>query len=137
MKKASILIVFALFFVQLVQAQCINQCLLSVHTVQIQPNEGVEVQSIIDFLENKLYPAYSKELDCEIRLSKGLNRENKGKIGIVYYYKSKESFNLFWNDEGSPTEKGLAVIEKLEPLQKQLQALGNIQREHVEDWVTK
>ena len=111
--------------------------ILSIHTLTLTPNEGVDMKDLTNFIEQKVVPAWEKELNCEIHLIKGFNRELKNKFGMIWYYKSKKSFNKHWNDDGSPTEKGSAAMKKLSDIRKEMKLLGTSKREIMNDWVVQ
>ena len=111
--------------------------ILSIHTLTLTPKEGVKMKSLTNFMEQKLVPAWEKELNCEIHLLKGFKRDIKNKFGMVWYYKSKKTFNKFWNDDGSPTEKGRVAIKNLSAISKEGNLLGTSKREAMNDWIVQ
>lgn len=136
MKRILLITAFLLTCTQLLYAQCIkSECMISIHTVEYTPNSGYDRSDLLNFLHDKLYPAFAKELDCEIKLIKGLNRETENKVGVVYYYTSKQHFNKFWNDDGSPTDKGKRAIKNIEPLRIEFRELGSSETSGMQDWV--
>ncbi|WP_372651793.1 hypothetical protein [Draconibacterium sp.] len=108
--------------------------LISIHTIELTAHQNIPVDRIINFLENELYPAFAKELGCDIKLMKGLNRETENKIGVVYYYSSKQHFNRFWNDNGDPTEEGNKALSHVEHLRVEFRELGESKILAIQDW---
>ena len=138
MKKVLFTLVVLLVAVQFINAQCMKTgCVISVHMIQLEPNEGYDIPNLINFLEKELYPAFAKELNCEIKLTKGLNRENKNNLGVIYYYTSKKQFNTFWNEDGSPTEKGQKAIDNINSLRIEFRERGSSTTPIVQDWIIK
>lgn len=109
--------------------------IISVHTLTLTPKEGVELKDLTNFIKQNLIPGWEKELKCEIHLLKGFNRDIENKFGMIWYYKSKKSFNKYWNDDGSPTEKGNAAMKNLRAISKELNLLGTSKRETMNDWI--
>lgn len=138
MKKVLLIAAFIISASVLTQAQSLKSgSMISIHTVDYTPNSGYEKSDIVEFLENQFYPAFAKELNCEIKLIKGLNRETENKIGVIYYYTSKQHFNKFWNDDGSPTEKGQEAIDSLQTLRTEFRELGSSNTSNMQDWIVK
>ena len=111
--------------------------ILSIHILTLTPNEGVDMKDLTNFIEQKVVPAWEKELNCEIHLLKGFNREVENKFGMIWYYKSKKSFNKHWNDDGSPTEKGSTAIKNMSAISKEGNLLGTSKHEVMNDWIVQ
>ncbi len=126
--------VFLLFTIPSLAQSIEKGSVISIHTIELTPHTRFDLNQIVNFLENELYPAFAKELECDIKLMKGLNRETENKIGVVYYYSSKKHFNRFWNDNGDPTEKGATALDNVEHLRVEFRELGESEILAIQDW---
>ncbi len=60
----------------------------------------------------------------EYKVLKGIGVNNQHEYGLLYYTESLELFRTYWNDDGTPTEKGAAAMGNLQPLIEKLDAMG-------------
>ena len=65
---------------------------------------------------------------------KGIRGENKDSIGLLFQAKDEATRNLYNNDDGSPTELGNKLWEKLEPVFSEMDKLGTWASDYT-DWV--
>lgn len=111
--------------------------LISIHTITITLEEGVTMDQYLESLTVKMFPEIEKELSCEIKLVKGINRDIENKFGLCWYFKSKTEWNKFFNDDGSSTEAGQAAMSKLGPIMDELGKLGTWSSDNIVDWVVQ
>ena len=58
---------------------------------------------------------------------KGIGADNKGSLAVLIYYESLEDFRKYYNEDGSPTEKGAAAYGAIMPtFQELLEKYGEI-----------
>ena len=108
--------------------------LISVHIMSITLKPDVTIDQYLDFFQESVIPELEKNFSCRIHLGTGLNREIQNEVGMLWFYKSKEVFNKFWNDDGSATEAGQAGVDALGGILEELGELGTFTR-YVEDWL--
>ncbi|MFB6343136.1 hypothetical protein ACE1ET_15530 [Saccharicrinis sp. FJH62] len=136
MKKLVLLSVFILTVCFTYGQKLQKDGVVCIHTLTVNLNQDVSMSQYLAVLEDKLIPVYEKLAECKIFITKGLNRETEGQYGMIYVYKSKDVFNTYWQDDGSPTEKGDDVIKKLQPAIDELNQLGTL-NVIVNDWAIK
>ena len=107
---------------------------VSIFTMTITLQEDVTMNQFLQFFESKFLPELEKTFSCETHLVRGMNREIKDQLGIIWRYDSKKKFNTYWNDDGSPTESGQAGIDSLKPVIDELEEFGTFSRT-VNDWL--
>lgn len=110
--------------------------LLGLHifnTIELKP--GVTQAQAEEFILNKYIPAFN-ELTDEIKAVpiRGLRGQNKGVLGIIFYFKSDEIRNQYWSAEGVYTDKGLQVFQQLQDLQVEGEKLYTLQGDVYTDW---
>ena len=136
MKRLILITGFLFIIMNVLTAQSLKKdCVICIHTIEFTPNSWYERTDVLNFLSDKYYPAFAKETNCEIKLSKGLNREVENKMGVIFYYTSKAHFNAYWNDDGSATEKGQKAIDNMNALNIELREMGQFEIENLQDWV--
>jgi len=54
----------------------------------------------------------------------GIGENNKHEYAMLIYWGSLENFHTYWNDDGTPTEKGAEAMAKVQPLLDELNKLG-------------
>jgi len=115
MKKFMIAIALLLFAGVTYGQKLQKGAMLSAHILEINLMPDVTLDQYLDFLEKTWIPAFEKQFPgLELFLMKGLNREAENTFGLLFYYPSKETFNKYWNDDGSYTELGTAGLNNLE-----------------------
>lgn len=112
-----------------------KDALISIHTLAITLEDGVSMDQFLDFLEDKLLPEYEKAFSCDVRLVKGLNRDIENRIGLFVYFKSKNEWNKYFNNDGSSTETGQEAMGNIRPILDEMRKLGTWRSENVVDWV--
>ena len=112
-----------------------KNALISIHTMAITLEENITMDQFLGFIEDKFLPEYEKTFSCDVRLVKGLNRDIENRIGVFAYFKSKNEWNKYFNNDGSSTETGRAARDKLSPILDEMKKLGTWSSENVVDWV--
>ena len=69
-------------------------------------------------------PSYEKEYKAGIYLADGLRGQEEGKISMIQIFDSEADRNLYYNADGSSTEMGQAIRQKLESVNAGLAKLG-------------
>jgi hypothetical protein len=135
MRKLFIVTVI-LLFTGIAFAQSFKKnALIGIHTLAITLEENTTMDQFLDFFENKLLPEYEKAFSCDVRLIKGLNRDIENRTGLFVYFKSKNEWNKYFNDDGSTTETGQKAMDKVGPILDEMRKLGTWSSENIVDWV--
>ena len=100
--------------------------ILGVRTVKITLNPDVTMNQFLDFVINTYLPESEKVIPG----MKGFimrsipqvpsNYEFKEEYTFIYYIESEEVYRKYFDTEGTPTDKGMAAIEKFGPLTEKL-----------------
>jgi len=99
---------------------------LALHHYQITFATGVTFDQYFDFMTDKLLPEMQKAFKAKepSKILKGIGVNNQHEYAILSYWESLEGFRAYWNDDGTPTEKGAAAMAKVQPLIEKLNAMG-------------
>jgi len=127
MKKFLVAAVAMLLFAGLAFGQTIKQGgVLALHHYQITLATGVTMDQYFDFMTDKLLPEMQKAFQSErsSKILKGIGENNQHEYAILSYYESLEAFRTFWNDDGTPTEKGAAAMAKVQTLIEKINTMG-------------
>jgi len=135
MKKLLILAFMGLMFMS-VSAQCLQKGnLVGVHIVDLKLNPGVTIDQATDFFINKNIPAYEQCFKgSKVFLLKWIRGENSEKTGMLVVFENEEARNVYWNADGSLTEKGLEAVAKMESIAEERNKLGTMDVKYT-DWV--
>jgi hypothetical protein len=108
---------------------------LSVHHMDPVLDPDVTMNQYLDYIHNQLIPAYEKLFPgVQVYVMTGLNRENKDDHGLGFLWDSKENFNRYWNDDGSPTEECEKTMKELQPVLDKFTKLGS-SNSTIGDWL--
>jgi hypothetical protein len=108
---------------------------VSLHPMEVTLNPGVSIDQYLDFWVNKLLPEAEKVFpEMTAQILKGIRTDNKTDFAGYYRYESLEAFLKYWNEDGTPTEKGAAAMAKLQPLIDEANNLGTY-TQTPGDWV--
>jgi hypothetical protein len=79
-----------------------------------------------DFVANKVIPAMQKAFHVKqpAKILQGIGVNNKHEYAMLMYWESLEAFRSYWNEDGTPTEKGTEAMAKVQPLIDELNKLG-------------
>lgn len=110
--------------------------LLGIHifsNIELKP--GVTMEQAEDFMLNKYVPEFNLlSGDIKVIPLKGLRGENKDKLAVIMYLASDDVRNTLWKAEGSYTQKGQGLFNKLEPILKEEEKLFTIKKDQYTDW---
>lgn len=125
MKKVIIAVAFILFAGVAFGQTLKKGEVVALHRMEVTLNPGVSIDQYLDFWVNKLLTEAEKVFpEITAQILKGIGTENKHEFAGYYIYESLEAFREYWNEDGSPTEKGAATMAKLQPLLDELNKLG-------------
>ena len=58
------------------------------------------------------------------QLLQGIGENNQHQFANFFHWETLEAFHVYWNDGGTPTEKGAAAMASLQPLSDEFRKLG-------------
>ncbi len=89
----------------------------------------------IDFFNEKVKPAWEKaENGMTVFAIKGLRGENMNEFGMLVQYKDEATRNKAFNPDGSPSEYGNKLMEKMAPSLTEMEKLGTYTTKYT-DWI--
>ena len=111
--------------------------LISVHTVTVTLKPGVSLEQYKEFYMTKVIPE-SEKLVPGVKgyLVNAVRGEKKSSLGVIWVFPSEELRNQYFNDDGTTTELGNAVMEKIKPVYDELYKLGTSSSKYT-DWVVQ
>jgi len=108
---------------------------IGIHEWTLKLNPGVTMDQFLEFWDSKATPAIIKAIPEQTPyVLKSISAENQDEYAGLYYYKSIESLRKYWNEDGSPTEKGAAVMESYGPILEEMAKLGEFTYT-AKDWI--
>ena len=109
--------------------------LLGFHVLTVTLDPDVTLNQYMDFFNNKVIPEYDKNFpDTKTYLVSAIRGVNKNSLGIVIVFESEQVKDRYYNHDGSRTEYGNSIWEKIDPVMKDLYKLGTVKAEYT-DWL--
>ncbi|MCK4992574.1 MAG: hypothetical protein KAS29_18880, partial [Bacteroidales bacterium] len=125
MKKAIIALAFVLFAGVTFGQTLKEGGVLALHHHQVTLAPGVTIDQYFDFMTDKVWPEMQKVFpNTTAKILQGIGVNNQHEFGMLYYTESLEVFRTYWNDDGTPTEKGAAAMAQIQPLIEEMNKLG-------------
>ena len=127
MKKFLVAAAAMLLFAGVAFGQTIKEGgVLALHHYQITLATGVTMDQYFDFMTDKLLPEMQKAFQSKLpsKILKGIGENNQHEYAMLSYWESLEAFRTYWNDDGTPTEKGAAAMAKVQALIEKLNTMG-------------
>jgi len=112
-----------------------NGNLVGVHVMKVELKPGATMDQYIEFFNEKLKPAWEKaEPSMQISPMKAIRGENKNEFGMIVIYKDEAARDKYYNEDGSPSEYGNKVMEKVAPVTLEGEKLGTWTSTYT-DWI--
>ena len=109
--------------------------LVGTHVLTIELNPGVTMEQFQNFHLNTLIPEYEKHYPgWQLYLAKGIRGENKNTYGWIMVAESENTRDKLYNDNGSLTEYGKVINEKMKPVLEEVEKFGKLKRTYT-DWI--
>ena len=109
--------------------------LVGVHVITIDLNPGVTMEQFQDFHQHTLIPEFEKLYKgWQLYLAKGIRGENMNTYGWIMVAESEETRDKLYNDNGSLTEYGRLIREKMKPILEEVENFGKLHRTYT-DWL--
>ena len=107
---------------------------LHVATIKLKP--GISEDQFSAYYREKIIPEFEKVYpDTKLYLIKGLRGENANRLGLIYFFTSDDVRNQYFNPDGTATEKGLSLEEKMKSTYDQLAEVRESATTKYTDWV--
>ncbi len=98
---------------------------IALHRVEVTLAPGVSIDQFQEFFTDNIISEGEKLFPGMTFLHlKGIGENNQHQYANFYHWETLEAFHVYWNDGGTPTEKGAAAMAKLQPLLEKLNKLG-------------
>ena len=111
--------------------------LLGLHTMTITLKPDVTMDQFKTFFIGKVIPEYEKQFQgVKGYLVNGIRGENKNSFGIVWLFETEKTRDKYFNMDESMTDLGKSTVEKLGPINKELEKLGTYTTKYT-DWVVQ
>ena len=109
--------------------------LVGIHVLSIELNPGVTMKQFQDFHLSTLIPEYEKNYPgWQLYLAKGIRGENKNTYGWIMVAESEKTRDKLYKDNGSLTEYGKVINEKMKPVLEEVEKFGKLKRTYT-DWL--
>lgn len=108
---------------------------VGVHEWTLKLNPGVSMDQFLELWDIKVVPLLKKAIPEQTPfVLKGIGADNKDVYAGLYYYNSIDDLRKYWKEDGSPTEKGAAVMESYGPIFEEIAKLGEFTYT-AKDWI--
>lgn len=122
MKKALILLTFALTGIFCFGQTLQKGNLLGLHSSSPKLKEGVKMEDFINFFKSKVIPAYDKAFPgIKTYLVVSVRGQDSARLGTIYMFNSEADRDRYFNKDGTPTELLNTSFAKLGDLLKELE----------------
>ena len=109
--------------------------LIGTHVITVTLNPGVTMDKYMEFVKTKLLPELDKNMQgWKVYLLKGIRGEETNNFGLLYVIKSEKERDKYYNPDGSDSDAGKALNEKLKPISEELAKLGTFTTKYT-DWI--
>ena len=125
MKKLLLLIVLGLVATVAFGQALQKGNLLRIHYLTVDLDPDVSMNQYLDYVKNFHLPNYEKQYQGTTTfLLKGVRGEQENGYAVLIHYNSMEDRDRYFNDDGSSTDEGSAIVEKIMPTWEELNKLG-------------
>ena len=109
--------------------------ILMVHEWQVTVDDTTAKQ-MQEYWEKNLIPLANKFFpEAETYIVKGIGAVNQNAIGSAWYYKSMDDLRKYFNEDGTPTEAGVAAFAEIIPTVEEMMAKFGEFSFVVRDWI--
>jgi len=111
--------------------------LIGTHVVTVSLMPGVTIEKFMDFYKTKVIPEIEKNVpNMKEYVVKSIRGENVNSFGMIAVFKSAQDRDKYYNSDGSDTELGKSVNEKLKTVMDELGKLGTLTTKY-NDWIVQ
>ena len=111
--------------------------LIGMHVLTINLEPDVTMKQFLDFYASRAIPQIETNFPgWKAYLVKGIRGENENKFGVIYVIDSEEDRDLLYNEDGSNSELGKSIMEKIQPVIDQSNQLASWTSVYT-DWIVQ
>ncbi len=111
--------------------------MIGTHVITVTLKPGVTMEQFIESYKSKVIPEMNKfEPDWKVYLVKSIRGDAKNSLGLIHVVKSEKVRDRYNNDDGSSTELGKSVSDKLKPIFDELEKMGTVTTTY-NDWLVQ
>ncbi len=112
--------------------------LLGLHVMTIELKPNVTMEQYKTFFITRVIPAYEKEFKgAKGYLVKGVRGESNNSFGTIWLFESEQARNKYFGPDETPNNLGKAAIDKLNPIEKELEEKLGTRTSKYTDWVVQ
>ena len=135
MKKLLVITAFLLFAGIAFGQTLMKGNLIGVHVMSVELKPGATMDQFIDFFNEKTKPAWEKTHEgMKIFIMKGIRGEHMNEIGMIFQFTDEAARDQSYNADGSLTEFGQKVREKMAPIIAETEKIGTNTSKYT-DWL--
>ena len=111
--------------------------LIGIHNATIKLNPGVTLEQYQQAFVEKMIPAYEKNAPgLKVYWVKGVRGEKENSVGTMWIFPSEQLRSQYFNPDGSSTELGKELQEKIKPAADEMSKLGTYTYKYT-DWLVQ
>lgn len=135
MKKLLVITAFLLFAGIAFGQTLMKGNLIGVHVLSVELKPGATMDQFIDFFNEKTKPAWEKTHEgMKIIIMKGIRGELMNEVGLIVQFTDEAARDKSYNADGSMTEFGEKVQEKMAPIFTEMEKIGTWSSKYT-DWL--
>ena len=135
MRKLLVITAFLLFAGIAFGQTLMKGNLIGVHVLTVELKPGATMDQYIDFFNEKVIPAWEKTQEgMKIFIMKGIRGEQKNELGFIVQFKDEATRDQSYNADGTPSEFGEKVQEKIAPIITEMEKIGTWSSKYT-DWL--
>ena len=109
--------------------------LIGVHVMNVELKTGATMDQFVDFLDEKLKPAWEKAFPgIKVFTMKGVRGEHMNEIGTIVQFTDEAARDKYYNADGGSNELGNKAMEKLAPVIAEGEKIGTWTSKYT-DWL--
>jgi len=109
--------------------------IVAIHEWTLKLNPDVSMNQFLEFWEKNMLPEMKKLMpESTPIVLKGIGEDNKYDYAGLYYYNSLDDARIHFKEDGTPTEKGAAIMQKFGPLMGEISKFGEFTWS-AKDWI--
>lgn len=111
---------------------------VGVHVFDVKLKRGVTMEKFVDFYKNTVIPEFGRQWpEAKILITRGLRGENANRFGMLYLFESDDVRNKYFKADGSVTEAGQLIVNKMKSTMDQRDQFHNGYTTKYTDWVVE
>ena len=112
--------------------------LFGVHVLTIQLKPNATMEQFKTFFVNNVLPEYEKHWEgLKGYLVQSARGEYKNRFAIVWMFKTEAIRNKYFNADDTPNNLEETGLEKVKPINKELEKYGTYTIRYMDDWIVQ